>query len=274
MKDYYAILGIERTAGPEAVKKAYRQKALLHHPDRNRNDPTASERFKDVAEAYGVLMDPVKRREYDRCRADGGGSQKAPHEDFRYSQEDIFRDMFNNPGAGSSFEELFKEFEKTGLRFDRQFFQKTLFGGRGIFIGGIFLFGFLNMPGLAGAGLVSRLAGRALRGLLSMGALKMLGSTVGQLLGSQRRGDLPEQTASQKGGAPLARVYDLAISHEKAEQGAWVKIALPGSAGNEKIKVRIPAGIRSGQRLRLQGKGREQDGRRGDLSIAIRVLEE
>ena len=59
-KDYYEILGFSRGATQEYIKKAYRQMALKYHPDRNPGDKSAEEKFKEVAEAYGVLIDPVK----------------------------------------------------------------------------------------------------------------------------------------------------------------------------------------------------------------------
>jgi len=69
MKDYYAILGISENAGEEAVKKAFRKLALKYHPDRNPgNEKWAGERFKEINEAYGVLGDMNRRREYDARR--------------------------------------------------------------------------------------------------------------------------------------------------------------------------------------------------------------
>ena len=65
-RDYYEVLGVERGATQEAVKKAYRQLAMKYHPDRNPGDKEAEDRFKEVAEAYEVLHDPEKRAGYDR----------------------------------------------------------------------------------------------------------------------------------------------------------------------------------------------------------------
>ena len=66
MKDYYAILGVPRNASQEEIKRAYRELAKKYHPDKNRGDPEAEERFKEINEAYAVLSDPKKRAEYDR----------------------------------------------------------------------------------------------------------------------------------------------------------------------------------------------------------------
>lgn len=69
-KDYYSILGLQRGASEDEVKKAYRKQALKWHPDKNKS-PTAEDRFKEVAEAYEVLSDPKKREIYDQFGEEG-----------------------------------------------------------------------------------------------------------------------------------------------------------------------------------------------------------
>jgi molecular chaperone DnaJ len=104
-RDYYEVLGVNRDASPDDIKKAYRQMALKYHPDRNPGDEEAPNRFKEAAEAYEVLSDPDKRQRYDRYGH--AGLNGAAFHDFR-SAEDImsaFGDIF----GGGLFGDLFAE---------------------------------------------------------------------------------------------------------------------------------------------------------------------
>jgi len=83
-EDYYKLLGLEKRATAEDIKKAYRKLALKWHPDKNPNNKAAEEKFKKISEAYAVLSDPKKREEYDTF---GSADQFRQ----RYTQEDIFR---------------------------------------------------------------------------------------------------------------------------------------------------------------------------------------
>jgi molecular chaperone DnaJ len=104
-RDCYEVLGVERTAEPEEVKKAYRKLALKYHPDKNPGDKTAEEKFKELGEAYEILSDPQKRALYDEHghaafdRRAGGYGAGGFHDPF-----EIFREVF---GGGGIFEDLF-----------------------------------------------------------------------------------------------------------------------------------------------------------------------
>lgn len=85
MTDYYSVLGTKKGSSDDEIKKAYRKQAMKYHPDRNEGDTKAESKFKDISEAYAVLSDKKKRREYDQFGSEGF------HQKF--SQEDIFRDF-------------------------------------------------------------------------------------------------------------------------------------------------------------------------------------
>jgi len=109
-RDYYEILGVEKGATQEDIKKAYRKVAIKFHPDKNPNDPTAEEKFKEAAEAYEIISNPEKRQRYDRFghQGVGGAASGGGHGSGHMSMEDIFEqfgDIFG--GGGSPFESFF-----------------------------------------------------------------------------------------------------------------------------------------------------------------------
>jgi molecular chaperone DnaJ len=95
-RDYYEVLGVERTATEQEIKSAYRKLAMQFHPDRNPNNPDAEEKFKEASEAYGILADTDKRGMYDRYGHAGVSSTGAPGFDASVFQDfsDIFGDFF------------------------------------------------------------------------------------------------------------------------------------------------------------------------------------
>jgi molecular chaperone DnaJ len=102
-RDYYEILGTERTATEEEIKKAYRKLALKYHPDRNPNDHESEEKFKELGEAYEVLIDAQSRAAYDQYGHAAFGSRARGPAGF-HDPADIFREVFGN---SSMFEDLF-----------------------------------------------------------------------------------------------------------------------------------------------------------------------
>ena len=120
-KDYYAILGVGEKAGGDEIKKAYRRLAKRYHPDANRNDPKAADRFKEVGEAHSVLSDPAKRKKYDHMRrlgafgfggARGGGPRSSPATSSSPSGGFSFEDLGGLGGFSDIFSSIFDRGKK------------------------------------------------------------------------------------------------------------------------------------------------------------------
>ncbi|MBI3600010.1 MAG: DnaJ domain-containing protein [Nitrospinae bacterium] len=193
-KDYYEILGLKKDAAEGQIKKAYRKLAMKYHPDRNPGNKAAEEKFKEINEAYAVLSDKEKRKQYDMF-----GSDKF-HQ--RFSQDDIFRgfdigDILKDFGFGT--EDVFSRIFGRG---------RTGFGG------------FENMHG----------------GRQGFGYEDMFGRGVPQK------------------GADITS--DLHITFNEAVFGGDKRVSLKRPDGSmEEVVVKIPAGIDTGKKLRLAGKG-------------------
>ena len=254
-KNYYQVLGVEPQAPEDEIRRAYRRLALQWHPDRNPNRPQAAERFKEISEAYAVLIDAGKRHDYDRLRQAG-----APR-DVRPNREDLFRDLFADPRASAIFEDLAREFERLGLRVDRQAFHKTLFEGRAVIAGGVFVIRPLT-PVWA---LLRLLRGASRRPAESRRVQSVLARAL--RIGRHLLG-LP----SPETGADVT--YPLRLSSAEAARGGPKRLTLNREHRHEDVLVTIPPGIRSGTRLRLRGKGRPiGEGRSGDAYLVVEVLE-
>ncbi len=216
--DYYKALGVEKGASLEDIKKAYRKLALKYHPDRNPSDKKrAEEKFKDISEAYAVLSDPEKRKQYDEFGTDA----------FRqkFTQEDIFRNFdINDILRGFGFGNLGGEF--------------TWQGGSG---------------------------GRGARRPYTT---QRRADPFGDLFGEQAYGQREAQAAKDQDID-----YNLSITLEESVFGAEKKLALQKGNKTEEVSVKIPAGISSGKKLRLAGKGipGPYGGPAGDLYLNIQV---
>ncbi|MDW8093574.1 MAG: J domain-containing protein [Caldimicrobium sp.] len=189
-KDYYAILGIPRNATQEEIKKAYRRLAMKYHPDRNKGNKEAEEKFKEINEAYAVLSDPEKRKLYDMY-----GSAEFER---RYTQEDIFKNF--------DFENIFKDI---GIDLS-SFFRKGKRGER------VYTF------------------------------------DLGDLFGNLFRTTFGEEAYSPFGEVYETYQVELPITLEELLYGAEKEILIPGTY--ERLKVKIPSGIRDGEILKVKKK--------------------
>ena len=259
-KDYYTILGVGRDAQEDEIKKAYRRLALQHHPDRNPGNSESEEKFKEIAEAYGVLMDRGKRAQYDAFGADPRQRGFSG-----YSREDIFRDIFNNPNAADIFSDLEREFRRAGFRGGESFFNDMFFRGQGVFYGKVFFSGpggarvytFGNRPqdrAQAGFGSGTRVDPQAGEGILKKIGRAILGSIKETLVPALSNRDIS---------------LNLAVSPHAAESGQEISFSYRRGEREEPVRLKLPRGTRHGTRLRLKGMGQEgpSGGQPGDLYL-------
>jgi curved DNA-binding protein len=271
-KDYYAVLGIKKDAAAEDIKKVYRKLALKFHPDKNPGDKKAEEKFKEITEAYAVLSDPEKRRQYDQF-GDTGFHQ-------RFTQEDIYRDfdvgdIFREFGFGT--DDIFSHLFGGGRG-------RTAFygGGRPQAIRGQDYVMRLNIPFrqavLGGErrvdfqhdGRSEHLQVRIPAGLEPGQRLRVAGKGGASPAGGPP-GDLylevqvdPDPLFSREGKDLLVKVR---IPFSGACLGTAVDV--PTLEGTKRVKV--PAGIQSGSKIRLKGFGIPARQGRGDLYALIEV---
>ncbi|HEY3501310.1 MAG TPA: molecular chaperone DnaJ [Actinocatenispora sp.] len=265
-KDYYKVLGVEKDASPSDIKKAFRKLARELHPDHNPGDDSARERFKAVSEAYSVLSDAAKRKEYDDARSMFGAG------------------AFRGSGAGGA---------GGGMPFDLS----DLLGNAQSRAGGFTdLFGSLFGGGRrgGGGGTTERL-GRDIEAEVSIGFTDaVLGTTLPLTLRAPGVCDLCHGTGAKPGTSPrtcpTCRGSGLTTSNQGAFSfsepckdcqgtGSVVDEKCPdcrGTGGVTKARtltVRLPAGVDDGQRIRVRGKGEpgSRGGHAGDLYVLVHV---
>lgn len=247
--DYYEILGVNRDATEEEVKKAYRNQALKYHPDRNPGDKDAEERFKQAAEAYEVLRDPQKRKVYDVYGVEGlrgsGYSGFRGFEDIFSSFGDIFQEFFSFGGTPRS-----RSASRPGndLLFDLNIsFEEAVFGTEKE----ITIDTFGTCQKCEGNG--------AEPGTREAVCPQCNGS--GQVVQSQGFFRISATCVRCQGSGRVL------VTPCKACSGQ-------GRIRREKrVQVKVPAGVDSGTRLRLRGEGESgyRQGQSGDLYVRINV---
>ncbi len=272
-KDYYQVLGLKKGASADEIKKAYRKLAVKYHPDKNQGNKEAEEKFKEINEAYAVLSDPQKKTQYDQFGSTGF------HQ--RYSQEDIFRgfdvgDLFKDMGFGT--DDIFSR----------------IFGGGGFQQRGA---GFRNRKQRgedftmevqvsfreAARGVEKRIA------FMREGKREELSVKVPAGIDNDAKLRIAGKGGKGAGGGPAGDLYltvkvgsdpvftregnDIIVEREIrfTEAALGTSLEVPTLEGSKRIK--IPAGIQPGTKIRLKGFGFPQLNKntRGDLYVKVGV---
>jgi curved DNA-binding protein len=274
-KDYYAILGVSKDADTDTIKKAYRKQALKYHPDKNPGDKQAEERFKEITEAYAVLSDADKRRQYDQF-GDSGFHQ-------RYSQEDIYRnfdvgDMFREFGFDTNdiFSRLF-----SGGRGGASFFHG---GGRQRAVKGQDYVMHVTLPfqqavlggtrriDYQGEGGTEHLQVNIPPGVETGQRLRVAGKGGVSPTGGPR-GDLFLEMKVESDARFSRQGHDLFVTVRTPFSGACLGTSVEVPTLTETKRVKVPAGMTSGGKIRLKGYGVPSHGKRkaGDLYAVIEI---
>ena len=250
-RDYYEVLGVNRQASTEEIKKAYRTMAFKYHPDRNPNDPDAERKFKEAAEAYEVLGDSEKRSAYDRFGHEGVSGQG--YQDFSSAQDifDAFSDIFGDVfGFGGGRSRRSRAQPGADLRYNLTISFEEAVKGTEVE---------LTIPKEEEC---SECGGSGAEPGHTPETCQQCGGR-GQIYQSQ--GFFRIATP-----CPICRGTGTMITHPcKKCRGTGL------TRENKNVKVNIPAGVDNGSRLRLQGEGEpgRQGGPPGDLYVVLRVEE-
>jgi len=249
-KDYYQILEVDKNASPQAIKEAFRKQALKYHPDRNKDNPSAAEKMKEINEAYAVLSDPGKRGDYDTFH-DQYGSYGYDRFKQRYSEQDIFR--------GSDINRVFEEMSRTfGVRGFEEIFRESYGPGFHTFQ--------FQRPGFSGRGFF------------------FFGSGMGRQQGSP----LPSEFFPGTLGKVIRYLLKKTMGVEESGRGKDLEDAIyldlqqafEGGRGkyyhrkrSKELIINVPPGMKEGQKIRLKGMGApgKNGGEPGDLYLSVRI---
>jgi curved DNA-binding protein len=277
-KDYYQILGVERGASADQIKKAYRKLAQKYHPDVSK-EAGAEEKFKEVGEAYETLKDPEKRAAYDQLGTWRPGQDFRPppdwgaqHGETQFSFDDVdLADLFAGLGRGTRGAQGFREFRMPGQDYEVSAHIAVEEAWRGTEVELS-----LTVPEFDDKGMVRRVP-RTFRVRIPKGAtdgqrLRLAGRG-GKGMNGGRDGDLYINIALHP--HPLFRVsghdlyLDLPVTPWEAVLGATIEV--PTLAGP--VNLKVPPNSRAGQQLRLSRRGLDRPkGDAGDLYAIVQIV--
>lgn len=273
MSEYYQLLGVDKSASERDIKKAYHKLAMKYHPDRNPGNKESEEKFKEISEAYAVLSDPEKRKQYDTFGSSGF------HQ--RYSADDIFR--------GADFSSVFGDMNFSGGGFDQIF--SRMFGGGAAGFGQSVKGQDVEYSLTVSFDEAYRGCGKQIRFRLENGTERDLSVKIPA--GARDGARLRIKGKGAPSPVPQGLAGDLFVVVHVAEhpwfrrQGMNIEAdlklklteAILGTSTNVETpegtrKVRIPAGVREGTKVRLKGLGfsdPRHPGQRGDFYAVVSV---
>lgn len=285
-RDYYEILGVDKKAGQDEIKKAYRKLAKKYHPDAHPGDKGSEEKFKEANEAYEVLGDPGKRKKYDQF---GQNEQFRNGSDFDPSQYGFGNNVrYQNGTSGSDFSDFFNMFFSGG-----SFHTEDLFGhgrsrtGRSVHNRPMkgedseALISITVQEGFNGAekrislrtgGGDRTISFKIPSGIKNGEKIKLAGQGNPGFNGGQN-GDLYLTVEIVPGGGLELDGANLYASMDMMPWEAALGAGIPFDTLDGRILVSVPPGIQTGNRIRVAGKGyMDRSGARGDLYIKARIV--
>jgi len=258
-RDYYEVIGVSREAGDEEIKRAYRKLAVKFHPDKNPDDPRAEEKFKELGEAYDVLISPDKRAAYNRYGHAAFAQGTGPGRGGFHDPFDIFREVFGGGNAGGIFETFFgggqatdREGRQRGsdLRYDMQItLEEAAFGAE-------------KEIEVRKLDTCEKCGGSGAEGGSRAVNCPTCGGR-GQVISSRGFFQVSQTCPRCRGvGQVIEKPCRVCEGEGRVEK-------------TSRIKLKIPAGISDGSRLRTSGNGEAgiRGGSPGDLYVVVHVKE-